>query len=638
MAYFSILPPAWISYVPQKEDVSLILALAFAVIYALVRGYIVEREIFNFSMVWVLTALFITASGLFEQLIKLAFADVEVVQVRAVSYFLRLVVIAMGISAAMSFIRKLILFKGSKKDHLLWATLEFLIIATYLLNLFYYDPTASIGILIIISFGLLYFLFQLRWLLFIARKELFQSLISIVFIIVALYFILESLRSPELLTYLLVPFYRNSTWVIITGFIGAYALISFLGMIIIFPLRGVIEEFREAEQFMEQLIMENKPLEDWITELAYRARERTSSDGIVVKIPEKGITIKDGVLPSETRLMILCDASMDSCSYMIDNDVKNESNIHSQCIIPIVLEGKCRGVLCAFKSVRHGFDVYLVRLLEEMAYQISLVLLYEESIERRQAITRAQIMLEAARTVQLNLLPALSFESKFMEISVFFKPAQEVGGDIYWWRQYGQSVAFMLADVSGKGIQAAFIMAYLRGVLDAMPPSNWTPTQVPLYIERATKSILLTQEKFITMVWVHADRQKLEVVRCGHPPPIWITESQVKILSEKGLPPISFIEMVAPAEAGITLSEPGFLVLYSDGLSELKIQTEKGEGFLGEEGIAKLLSTAGIRSTDSAEEVLNKFLDKLKEYYGSDMIEFDDDVVIAVIRYMKGQT
>ncbi len=635
--YFSILPPEWLGYIPSKQDASLILAFIFGIVYALARSYIIEREVFSFSMVWVIAALVITATGLLEQLIKLYFAGVEVIQIRSVSYFIRLIIIATGLSITLLFIRKLVLFKSGRQERIIWGVLEFSIIGTYIFNLFYFDPDISIAILIVLSIASLFFLFQLRWLLFVSRKEQLQSLVSIVFIIISVYFILESLRSPELLTYLLVPFYRNSVWVMVTGFIGAYALLSLIGMIIIFPLRGVIEELKEAERFMEQLITENKHFENWLNELAYRSMERTFSDGIVIKIPEKGVTIKEGIMPSEIKLMILCDASMESCSHIIDNDVKDEHEIRSQCIIPIVLEGQCRGVLCAFKTVKHGFDVYLVRILEEIAYQISLVLLYEESIQRQQAITRAQIALETARTVQLNLLPDISFDSDIVEISVFFKPAQEVGGDIYWWRQTAKSVTFVLADVSGKGIQAAFIMAYLKGVLDAIPFNDCELSQIPKSLEQATKNILLAQEKFITMVCVRATEQSLEIIRCGHPPPIWVTESGVRLLYEKGLPPISFIEM-SSSEESIELAEAGFLVVYSDGLSELRIPSQGGEEFLGEEGIAKLLAEAKISLNDSAEDVLNKFIGKLRQHYGSDMIEFDDDVVIAIIRYMKGQT
>jgi len=635
--YFSILPPDWLTYIPTKQDASLILASIFAIVYALARSYILEREIFNFSMIWVIAALVITTTGLLEQLIKLALTGVEVIQIRAVGYFIRLIVIATGLSITLLFIRKLVLFKSGKRERILWVVLELSIIGTYIFNMFYFDPPVSVAILVVLSMISLFILFQLRWLLFISRREQLQSLVSITFIIIALYFILESLRSPELLTYLLVPFYRNSVWVMTTGFIGTYALLSLLGMVIIFPLRGVIEELKEAERFMEQLITENKHFEDWLYELGYRAMERTLSDGIVIKIPEKGITIKEGIIPSEIKLMILCDASMESCSHIIDNDVKDENNIRSQCIIPIVLEGQCRGVLCAFKTVKHGFDVYLVRILEEIAYQISLVLLYEESVQRQQAITRAQIALETARTVQLNLLPDISFDSEIVEISVFFKPAQEVGGDIYWWRQKGQSVTFVLADVSGKGIQAAFIMAYLKGVLDSIPFNDCDLSQVPLSIEQATKNILLAQDQFITMVCVRATQQKLEIIRCGHPPPIWITESEVNLLYEKGLPPISFIEMSSSTEASIELAESGFLMVYSDGLSELRIPSQDGESFLGEEGIARLLAEANISLSDSAEDVMNKFISRLRRHYGSDLIEFDDDVVIAIIRYMKGQ-
>ncbi len=637
MVYFSILPPEWLGQsVPKKEDIAFILSLTFAVTYALVRNYVIEREVFSFSMVWVFVALFILLAGLSEQVIRLAFLDVEIVQIRAVSYFWRLVIISAGLSGALLFIRKLVLFKAGKREHIIWSIMEVIIIATYFFNLFYFRPEVSMGILIVLSIALLYFLFQLRWLLFISRKELFQSLVAILLTLIAVYFIIESLRSPELLTYLLVPFYRNSAWVMATGFIGAYALISLLGMVIILPLRGVIEEFREAEHFMEQLITEHRALTEWIEELAQRAMERTSSDGIMIRIPDKGIQVKMGVLPSETRLMLICDASMDSCSYMIDNNIRNEESIQSQCIIPIVLEEKCRGILCAFKSVRFGYDVYLVRLLEEIAYQISLVLMYEESMERREAITRANIMLETARTVQLNLLPDRSFESNIVEISVFFKPAQEVGGDIYWWKKSNERVAFALADVSGKGIQAAFIMAYLRGVLDGLPSQNWDISFVPAYIENATRHILMAQEKFITMVWLCAKKESIEIVRCGHPSPIWISASGVKVLSGGALPPVPLISLVEKQEVGIKLEEPGILVLYSDGLSELRIIDNDGEEtFLGEEGIAKVLETAGISTEDSAEDVLHKFLNRLREYYGSDTIEFDDDVVIAVVRYMQ---
>src|SRR5438045_8821863 len=103
-------------------------------------------------------------------------------------------------------------------------------------------------------------------------------------------------------------------------------------------------------------------------------------------------------------------------------------------------------------------------LASQVAIIIEEVMLHEQLIEKK----RLQGQLEVARQVQLELLPPEDPELAGYDISAYNFPTEEVSGDYYdWVRIYEDQIGIVIADVSGKGVPAALLMAFLRASLRA---------------------------------------------------------------------------------------------------------------------------------------------------------------------------
>jgi serine phosphatase RsbU (regulator of sigma subunit) len=90
-----------------------------------------------------------------------------------------------------------------------------------------------------------------------------------------------------------------------------------------------------------------------------------------------------------------------------------------------------------------------------------------ESAERRQRQTQSEM--DIARNVQQKLLPQTFRQMASLEYSALCLPAREVGGDYYdFFHLEEDRIAGLLADVSGKGVAAAMLMANLRACLAAV--------------------------------------------------------------------------------------------------------------------------------------------------------------------------
>jgi hypothetical protein len=98
-------------------------------------------------------------------------------------------------------------------------------------------------------------------------------------------------------------------------------------------------------------------------------------------------------------------------------------------------------------------------LASQVAIIIEKVMLHEQLIEKK----RLEGQLEVARQVQLELLPAKDPVLEGYDISAYNYPTEEVSGDYYdWVKIYDDQIGLVIADVSGKGVPAALLMAFLR--------------------------------------------------------------------------------------------------------------------------------------------------------------------------------
>jgi sigma-B regulation protein RsbU (phosphoserine phosphatase) len=187
--------------------------------------------------------------------------------------------------------------------------------------------------------------------------------------------------------------------------------------------------------------------------------------------------------------------------------------------------------------------------------------------ERLEALQRD---LDLAWRVQAALLPAQDRCIAGWQIHFRYQPAGPVSGDycdVLGREGDGDSVYFLLGDVSGKGIAAAFLMAQVNALVRSLVEQG---VSVPELVERANRHLgrSTRSSHFVTLVCGRADSSgEVEICNAGHCPPIVARGSRTELLDSTGFP-----LGIAPASdygtCRVSLGPGDSLILYTDGIVE----------------------------------------------------------------------
>ncbi|HTX17437.1 MAG TPA: PP2C family protein-serine/threonine phosphatase [Bacteroidota bacterium] len=234
--------------------------------------------------------------------------------------------------------------------------------------------------------------------------------------------------------------------------------------------------------------------------------------------------------------------------------------------------------------------------------------------------------LVAGQKVQRSLMPESSPFVPGWRLWIYSKPANEVGGDLIDYIPLGgDRYGLALADVSGKGLQAALIMAKLQAVLKGLAPDFDSIDQLIAKLNAIFHRDGLPNS-FASLVYAEISPQsgKVRYVNAGHLPPVLLTSGG---LSEtpKGDPALGLMSSTTYSLRESDLQPGDVFVVYSDGLTEAS--NEKGE-FFGVERFLKRL--AGMRNK-SPEEIGRALLGEI-EFFVKDAAPNDDLSLIIIQR------
>jgi len=229
-------------------------------------------------------------------------------------------------------------------------------------------------------------------------------------------------------------------------------------------------------------------------------------------------------------------------------------------------------------------DLRLIALIANMAaVKIENALLLEEQLEKR----RMEEQLAVASQIQRRLLPQNNPQIENYEIYGINHSCYEIGGDYYdFIRMENGRLAVVIADVSGKGIGAALLMAAFQASLRTLVHAEASPASLMLNLNR----VMLENSppnKYITVFYGELDPKErtFEYVNAGHNPAIFLRKDTSEFLSACG--PVVGIVASATYESKKIQFEPGdLLFLYTDGITEC--QNPQEEEF-GEEGMLNFL-------------------------------------------------
>lgn len=238
--------------------------------------------------------------------------------------------------------------------------------------------------------------------------------------------------------------------------------------------------------------------------------------------------------------------------------------------------------------------------------------------------------LEIAQSVQRAFLPSRVAQLPGIDIAGICEPAQETGGDYYDMISLGKNrMAIAIGDVSGKGIQAAFYMTFVKGVLHSLSALILSPLELLNQLNRLFKENA-TRGTFVSMIYgiLEADKGTLTFARAGHNPMLVVrANGDTEWLQPKGIGigvASSIVFLKGTDEYELKLKEGDVAVLYTDGITEmLNISNQ----FYGEDRLEKIVK--GVRKGASS-KILDIIISDVTEFKG--VAKQHDDMTLVIIK------
>ncbi|MCS7084504.1 MAG: PP2C family protein-serine/threonine phosphatase, partial [Bacteroidia bacterium] len=202
-----------------------------------------------------------------------------------------------------------------------------------------------------------------------------------------------------------------------------------------------------------------------------------------------------------------------------------------------------------------------------------------------------------------------------------------VAGDFYDFIPVNsEEFYFCMADVAGKGIGAALLVANLQANFRALATARTSFHHILFHLNNAI--IRLTESgQFVTMFLgkVNVRSRRLAYVNAGHNPPLFFRDGTVKELS-RGVIPLGIMP-IENLDLGAETCNPGSVILlYTDGVTD---QHNEHNEPLGVEPIQKLLvESAG----QSAKQIVGSIMDLIRKHAGGNPRY--DDVSLMAIRFL----
>lgn len=295
-------------------------------------------------------------------------------------------------------------------------------------------------------------------------------------------------------------------------------------------------------------------------------------------------------------------------------------------IVPMQIQGKTKGLIILGKRVNNieykDADIEFIYSVASLAI-ISLEnrRLFIEALEKQ----KLEEELDLAREIQRNLLPQSIPVYKNFEIAAMNLSSKQVGGDYYDVIVIDENSCYIaIADVSGKGVPAALLMANIQAFLQVICRQN-----IPIAEATGLINDLISQNtsdgRFITFFWgIFNDISKeINYVNAGHNPPLLIRDGKIIKLGVGGII-LGVMKTVFPYKSEIVKLRTGdVLILFTDGISEAMNKQD-------EEFSDKILEELALSiANENSNEILNKIKNEVQKFTAG-TVQSDDMTMVVV--------
>ena len=306
-------------------------------------------------------------------------------------------------------------------------------------------------------------------------------------------------------------------------------------------------------------------------------------------------------------------------SNMIDSEI--------ELIVPMQIKNDIKGLVLLGQTLKKGgytnSDIEFIYSAASLAV-ISLEnsRLFEEYLQKQ----KMEKDLEVARSIQQKLIPSKFPKFNNFEISAVNIPARQVGGDYFDILKLDDDrTLIVIADVSGKGIQAALLMANIQAFIKTLSKLDYKLGEATNMLNNLVTENT-TNGSFITLFWgIFNDKTlEFEYVNAGHNPPYRYRNGEITRMKKGGMI-LGVMETIIPYESEKIYLQPNdTLLFFTDGITEaMNINNEE----FGEE---KLINILTKNADMNVLEMKNEILRELKVF--TEDAEQSDDITLMVLK------
>jgi len=377
---------------------------------------------------------------------------------------------------------------------------------------------------------------------------------------------------------------------------------------------GIFPPLYDSEEVKtEELLAKSQYLESLVKTRAVAPGEGLVGSAAVVG---NGIIIEDAEM--DARIPTYTDAFL---------------KIRSLVAVPMRFGNEVLGVVVlANRTDETAFTPGDLSLLQAMADQATVPIHYaglRAALEQKKQIDRD---MQAAQQIQASLLPQSLPELENVQLAAYNLPAFDIGGDYYDFIKIDDDhLGIAIADVSGKGIGGAMMMAVCQGVLRTRAGQEKSPARMLSELNRVL-SANLAEDMFITMLYMVLNTQTRELTfaRAGHERPLICRGGGEHRTPEPLNAPGIAIGLAgddvfdsAISDVTLQLESGDGVIIYTDGLTEAL--NEAGE----EWGLESLREFIKNRPPSGPDPLIQAVRKELARYVGA-RPQYDDMTLLAL--------
>ena len=605
-------------------------------------------QVFIIGAITVLISLTIKAAGLL-------FEDEHTLSdplITNILYHINIGIITVFLANGFYVWKKMILYQKTKITDISWHIFEYLCLFSIVSNFYYFDIKDPLFLMITSPLTILGLIlaFNLKWVAFLNYKQKWRSILLLILIIIICFSFIERVYEHHIVSNLVIDLADNVFIQALFGFMLLNCITALLVLLFNLPTSSVFEQkFGEVMLFqkLHQSLQVGEKEEDMYTLLLESSMSTVMADAAWLEIRDNKGTMKafqnkniDEFDIFEIKKALRKNLINISSEPQYLKDIQEYAHtekikhLHykSFLLIPLSSNNQVLGTLVLLKNISDGFDKEMVDIIFTFVSQASIAIknfrLMEEAIQTE----RYKEELKIAKDVQLSLIPANVQLNMNIEISVFSKGAEDVGGDYYDVFELHQNrFAIVIGDVSGHGTSAAFNMAQMKGVFQSLISLDLPVDQFMIHANNAL-SRCLEKRSFITLSLfiIDTDKNHIQYARAGHCPAV-ILDHKFKtcsFLDGKGLGlgvsrNNTYEKYIQKNE--LSYSKGDSLILYTDGLVEAHNSARDEYGY-------ERLKQIGLDSIDlHSRQIIDNIIEDVQQFTGT--VQFEDDCTVLVLKF-----